>query len=287
MEKIWGNNIIDLDEKVDEFIRLFCYKTNFETKEEYEYLAFRIARVIEKVAIWFENNSTEAFTNFLETLPSEEKELFASPTWPSVIWISYGFEYLRLNKQGIIIDDGWTSKRVLSGIHISSIEPIVKKYYKENYGINYHMKNSITDIFKQYNDEAFFLNSLFDAILYRIIARGGVADGPIRGLMFAKKFNRDISEPIKYGIDINNYNLDILVDNYLRFGGSLDVVCYGNYFSSKENAFVNQIFLKEAFQYYQSLLSKSVNQGNSDAYLLRVALCSYIIHHEVDKDRRK
>ena len=49
--------------------------------------------------------------------------------------------------------------------------------------------------------------------------------------LFANEFGCDKNIPIAYGIDLSDPNLEQLLRVYLSDGGSLDLVCYLNYFN--------------------------------------------------------
>lgn len=298
MDNKTTNMIVELDAKVDEFVRMYCYKLEHESMEEYEDKASKLITAIEKAAIWFETisseessttkiNISESFAKFLHSLPEEERKFFIPPTWPSMILISSSKEYIRLNGQGYILDDGVTSKQALLGYHIRYAEQILKDYYKENFGYEYRMKPRIIDAIKQHDDAKSLYGFLFDAIMFRIIERGGCENGPIRALSFAQAFNRDISVPIRYGMDDSNSRIVELMENYINLGGNLDINYFKNYFSSRDSALNDQISLRETYERFISLRDMHSFKNDDDIIsLLQIAMNTSLSMNETDEINR-
>lgn len=67
--------------------------------------------------------------------------------------------------------------------------------------------------------------------MYRIIERGGNRMGPRRAFLFAKEFGRNIDIPMIYGVDRSDPGLRLFMNEYIKSGGSKDLVCYNGYFS--------------------------------------------------------
>lgn len=79
---------------------------------------------------------------------------------------------------------------------------------------------------------------MLDCVMYRLIERGGNRVGPRRAFLFAKEFGRDINVPMQYGGDTSDPYLRNFINEYLKAGGTQDLVCYRNYFmraSANEN----------------------------------------------------
>ena len=96
--------------------------------------------------------------------------------------------------------------------------------------------------------------------MYRIIERGGNKIGPRRAFMFAKEFDRDISIPMKYGVDIYDPGLRNFINEYLKAGGSKDLVCIKNYFidNNKDESEYETITISE--------LLKEIWDSNDEKY---------------------
>ena len=90
--------------------------------------------------------------------------------------------------------------------------------------------------------------------MYRIIERGGNRIGPRRAFLFAKEFNRNIDIPMMYGVDTSDPGLKQFVDEYIKAGGSKDLVCYGNYFSrSSKNEKLETIKVREIIHWLEPI----------------------------------
>lgn len=73
---------------------------------------------------------------------------------------------------------------------------------------------------------------LLDSVMYRIIERGGNRIGPRRAFLFAKEFGRNIDIPMMYAIDRSDPGLRLFINEYIKNGGSKDLLCYIDYFHS-------------------------------------------------------
>lgn len=87
---------------------------------------------------------------------------------------------------------------------------------------------------------------MLDAVMYRIIERGGNRIGPRRAFLFAREFGRDISIPIVYGVDTSDPGLRQFINAYFKAGGSKDITCFVNYFSrASKNDKVDTISMRD------------------------------------------
>ena len=57
---------------------------------------------------------------------------------------------------------------------------------------------------------------MLDAVMYRIIERGGNRMGPRRGFLFAKEFGRNIDIPMMYGVDYSDPGLRSFIIEYIK-----------------------------------------------------------------------
>ncbi len=95
--------------------------------------------------------------------------------------------------------------------------------------------DSLIDRIKKWNQQQ---EGMLDCVMYRLIERGGNRVGPRRAFLFAKEFGRDINVPMQYGGDTTDPYLRNFINEYLKAGGTQDLVCYRNYFmraSANEN----------------------------------------------------
>ena len=229
--------------------------TNRILLEDNEYVDLFFSGLDMKDFEWSKFYNTHAFVRGLD---EDEKKFFEKPRYPKTIcWnnatidempfpmyldgeridtreTSYKSE-LSLSKNGKVIDSknmrlicNNISDRKLIGMHIVDVINLLH----EN-GIRISSNNSFVKAVQQYELEKEMREKLFDAIMYRIIERGGERVGPKRGLIFAKEFGRDIDVPMKYGMDLSDPYLEDFINEYLKSGGNKNLECLLNYFICK------------------------------------------------------
>lgn len=177
-----------------------------------------------KLLKWSDLNSYQAY---LTALPWNEKWFLIKPRFSDVDNIVYikEFNHLHLDHQGIVTDCeifknvnngqlgyydfvGWTLEDVI-------------RYLKS---IDYPLQSKDRAI-KTIELKDHFL----EAVMYRIIERGGVRIGSRRAFMFAQEFNQDIDIPLVYAIDTSDPGLRDFINQYLKAGGNPDLSCLVNY----------------------------------------------------------
>ncbi|HIT21363.1 MAG TPA: hypothetical protein IAB56_00130 [Candidatus Scybalousia intestinigallinarum] len=116
--------------------------------------------------------------------------------------------------------------------------------------------NPLTNAILDQEKYQYLKKELFNCVMYRIIERGKERIGPRRAYLFANEFGCDKSIPITYGIDLSDPNLEQLLRIYLSDGGSLDLVCYLNYFrrTSKYQA-LESTTVRELLRFFPDLES--------------------------------
>ena len=114
----------------------------------------------------------------------------------------------------------------LKGMHVKDVVNLLKEndiaLPKDN-----ELEETIYDV-EMWNKQK---EGLLDAVMYRIIERGGNRIGPRRGFLFAKEFNRNKDIPMMYAVDRTDPGLRLFINEYIKAGGSKDLVCYVGYFS--------------------------------------------------------
>lgn len=114
----------------------------------------------------------------------------------------------------------------LKGMHVKDVVNLLKENNivlpKDN-----ELEETIYDV-EMWNKQK---EGLLDAVMYRIIERGGNRIGPRRGFLFAKEFNRNKDIPMMYAVDRTDPGLRLFINEYIKAGGSKDLVCYVGYFS--------------------------------------------------------
>lgn len=201
---------INLDNKVDKFID-WC-KNNVNGKES----AKEINTLINKIASWYELRypSSDVSRLFLES--SQEQSYANEVTFNNNPYVNE------------ICDDKSECRNLdwSDFFNFSVFTELLS--WKEKY------------YFRMLRER------ILNCAMYRIIQRGGNRIGPRRALLFAKEFERDINIPMMYGVDRSDPYLKTFIHKYLDAGGSRDLVCYEDYFSSTFNLlFPCQIELKD------------------------------------------
>ena len=218
--------------------------TNKALLEDNEYVDVFFSGLDLKEFEWSKFYNTHTF---ISSLDGEERLYFDKPRYPKVIvWDNMGTGLypqvqpsnkacLELSKTGKVIGSQNMrllctniSDRKLIGMHIVDVINLLH----EN-GIVVSPNNSFVKAVQQYELENEMREKVFDAIMYRIIERGGERVGPKRGLIFAKEFGRDIDVPMKYGMDLSDPYLEDFINEYLKSGGNKNLECLLNYFICK------------------------------------------------------
>ena len=103
--------------------------------------------------------------------------------------------------------------------------------------------DSLIDRIKKWNQQQ---EGMLDCVMYRLIERGGNRIGPRRAFLFAKEFGRDINVPMQYAADTTDPYLRNFINEYLKAGGSENLVCYTNYFMRESaNAKLESLTIRE------------------------------------------
>ena len=177
---------------------------------------------------------------FIKSLPGNEKYYLEKAKYS---------DYTRLfidDYREIIIC--LTSNGCVKGIRETYLAPINGKYLDSSELIGMNIKDVIVILKKKYNctdkqlkcmieeindydNKIMFKEELLNCVMYRIIERGGNRVGPRRGFLFAKEFGRNIDIPMMYAIDRSDPGLRLFINEYIKAGGSKDLICYIGYFS--------------------------------------------------------
>ena len=188
---------------------------------------------------WNEFYNINAFIN---SLPFKERSLFFKPEYSRLVFIdpSYDSAHLHLNTDGIVEESEgfgpFTRFKIrdtyLEGMHITDVVKLLKED-----GFVLPSNNELEKTIKGVEKKTYQQEEILNCVMYRIIERGGNRIGPRRAFLFAKEFKRDIDIPMMYGIDTTDPGLRIFINEYIKSGGSKDLVCYGNYFSINEELY--------------------------------------------------
>lgn len=258
---------VDLDEKIEEFLKLYSknmIKSSYfrDDSKHYQQLVEvrKIRNFIEKMAAWYEfrfpdeevirlfnhdNADDENYNNFssniysfdynkfFECLNFDEKSFLDDFKYPNLFYLDHdNCAHLHLNSDGIVENSEYvftyTNFKVkdeeLIGMHIKDVVELFKDR-KVDSSCSCELNNLIDSIDKK----TYFKNEILNCVMYRLIESGRV--GARRAFLFAEDFERDIDIPMMYGIDISDKELKCFIDEYLKAGGSKDLICYANYLS--------------------------------------------------------
>ncbi len=196
---------------------------------------------------WTDFCNTKAFIN---SLPEKEKRLFSKPKYNKIVYWDYlrSSAYLLLSSNGLVTMSEYMDQ-VIPGITSKDLEnKNIKDVVKiiEDRGIYIPENNEFIKAIKNYEKEKYQKEEMLNCAMYRIIERGGNRYGPKRAFIFAKEFKRNIDIPMIYGIDRCDPNLRKFINEYLKSGGSKDLICYeGYFFKSNKNDKLYTVSIQE------------------------------------------
>ena len=186
-----------------------------------------------RILDWDEFFNTDAFIN---SLSWEEKIKFDIPQYREIVYLDNGnrISHLHLTKKGIVemsenvstYTNSVIKDAELEGLHIREVVELF-----ENRGIALSSDNELEQAIQCADKYMYQKEEMLNCVMYRIIERGGNRIGPRRAFLFAKEFKRNIDIPMMYGVDLSDPGLRKFMNEYLKAGGSKDLVCYVGYFS--------------------------------------------------------
>ena len=108
---------------------------------------------------------------------------------------------------------------------------------------------NIIEVIKEYEKQEYFKKGLLSTIMGEIISRD-LKYGPIRGMKFAKEYNLDLTEVLRYGISTDDDINRKLIKEYLEV-----VVCYLDYLKYQYMGVlvskIPQVNLRDVIRKYQ------------------------------------
>lgn len=192
---------------------------------------------------WDEFYNAKAFIN---SLSWEERYRFQRARYKDLVYLDPNYTlhspmeverktaHLHLTPNGFIKEaegvDCYSKFKVtneeLKGMHVKEVVELLKER-----GVTLPSDNELESTINNVEKSIKEKEGMLDAVMYRIIERGGNRMGPRRGFLFAKEFGRNIDIPIMYAIDRSDPGLRLFINEYIKAGGSKDLICYIGYFS--------------------------------------------------------
>ena len=189
---------------------------------------------------WEEFYNTHAF---IRSLPWEERYRFQRVRYSDLVYLDPNYTLnnpasltacLHLTRNGFVKEaekiDIYSNYKVtneeLTGKHIKEVVKLFKTR-----DIILPEDNELEKTIQTEDNWLKQKEGLLDCVMYRIIERGGNRIGPRRAFLFAKEFKRNIDIPLMYAIDRSDPGLRIFINEYLKAGGSKDLICFVGYFS--------------------------------------------------------
>ncbi len=184
-----------------------------------------------RILDWDEFYNTKAF---IHSLPSDEKYYFMRPKYKNIVYWDYdGVAHLHLSKNGTVEMSEYmnavipgASNKDFEGKNIKEVVEMIT-----NKGIKIPEGSELIKAIRNYDNWTYQKEEMLNCVMYRIIERGGNRIGPRRAFLFAKEFGRNIDIPMSYGVDYSDPGLRLFMNEYIKSGGSKELVCYVNYFS--------------------------------------------------------
>ena len=188
---------------------------------------------------WDEFYNTKVF---IQSLPWNEKKLFSRPEYQDVVCWNRDLArspHLHLTRNGFVKKAEFM-EYITFDIDIYNEELVGKnikeivKMLKERH-IKFPENNEFEKAIKDYDNWIYQKDEMLNCVMYRIIERGGNMTGCRRAFLFAKEFGRNIDIPMMYAVDraVSDCKLRSFINEYIKAGGSKDLVCYIGYGSRK------------------------------------------------------
>lgn len=239
---------------------------------------------------WDEFYNTEVF---IHSLPWNERRFFLDPRYKT---IKHDDAYIYLSQDGIIQKtenlntlDIWLNDKerinIDSDFTGKSIEELVK--YLQERAPNSEIYKKIQKIVSVYNNQVYQKNELLNCVMYRIIERGGNRIGPRRAYLFAQEFGRNTSIPMMYGVDRSDPGLRKFINQYLKDGGSKDLICYiGYFFRSSKYQKLETITIQELILNQWNSMTNKYTKEEDDLHQKLINILSNIDPKEREKQLR-
>lgn len=225
-------------------VNRMMYCCSQESKDINEIMFYKNQYMNNKIDILIKELNWSQFYNthaFIKSLPSNEKYYFEKAKYSDYTRLFIddyrGDIIIYLTSNGFVkeiretyltpINEKNLDSSELIGMNIKDVIVILK----EKYNCTDKQLKCIIEEINNYDNKIMFKEELLNCVMYRIIERGGNRIGPRRGFLFAKEFGRNIDIPMMYAIDRSDPGLRLFINEYIKAGGSKDLICYIGYFS--------------------------------------------------------
>lgn len=240
---------------------------------------------------WGAFYNAEAFFN---SLPGSERWLLEEAKYGDIVFIEPYRKgaHLHLTSEGFVNEsEGFSSYTKLmvnddelKGMHIKNVVQLLKEK-----GISLPNDNELEKMIERVEKWNYQKEEIFNCAMYRIIERGGNRMGPRRAFLFAKEFHRNIDIPMMYGVDFTDPGLRSFINEYIKAGGSKDLVCYVDYFTrARQNQKMDTVTVQEMIKtVYNDCVTKYTEEETELHQRLVNALANKVDSNKVKKLRKK
>ena len=185
---------------------------------------------------------------FFSSLPWNERYYFKKYSFRNTVYLDKKHRNdLHLTNNGYVDDADdkiGVDYQELIGLHLKDAIKLLKEK-----GIELEDGNELEKEMDNYNKWNYQREEILNCVMYRIIERGGTRIGSRRAFLFAKEFDRNIDIPMIYGIDRSDPGLRLFINEYIKAGGSKDLVCLnGYYLRTSKNEKVDTITILELIE---------------------------------------
>ena len=274
---------------------------------------------VEKLAVWYELKYPSSLLNsldfkeqefilgkeeyntntFLNSLSLGERNLIEKPTYPPLAYLSkQEGTYVLLDEDGIITNAQsvfypspyfLVTKEYIVGKEFEGMSITKAMDYFQSKGL-ITANSDIEKIISRYETDWFKRESLIECVIYRILEKGKNYTSLMRACLFAHEFGGNLAIPLKYGLFYHHPEVKPFINEYLKSGGSKDLVCLENYFHDQyTREKFEKTTLQEIIKYFNSgdcYTKEEFEIGKELIKVLKIKLNDKKIEKEEAKQKR-